>query len=224
MRRAAEGATHSSIQGRVIDETRRRILTGELATGVNLSELALAEEFGVSRTPVREALKQLQTEGLVEIRPRVGTFVTTPSRREVTELFEMKELLEGAAARLLAQRGRVPELDHLEANVKQAEVAVANDDRARYAELVEEFHDLIVLGADNSKLLAHYRTLMNQLAYSRLVNTSLRQPGRAMQSDREHHLVLELIAAKDGDTAERVMREHVRASRQALLAGLKVGS
>jgi DNA-binding GntR family transcriptional regulator len=132
----------------------------------------------------------------------------------------MKELLEGAAARLLAQRGRVPELDRLQENVKEAEVAVARDDRVRYAQLVEEFHDLLVLGADNSKLQAHYRTLMNQLAYSRLVNTSLRQPGRALQSDREHHRVLELIAAKDGDTAERVMREHVRASRQALLAGL----
>ncbi len=220
MARSADTANRSSIQGRVIDETRRRILAGELATGVNLSELALAEEFGVSRTPVREALKQLQTEGLVEIRPRVGTFVTTPSRREITELFDMKELLEGAAARLLAQRGRVPELDRLQENVKEAEVAVARDDRVRYAQLVEEFHDLLVLGADNSKLQAHYRTLMNQLAYSRLVNTSLRQPGRALQSDREHHRVLELIEAKDGDTAERVMREHVRASRQALLAGL----
>jgi DNA-binding GntR family transcriptional regulator len=224
MTKPAETANRSSIQGRVIDETRRRILTGELATGVNLSELALAEEFGVSRTPVREALKQLQTEGLVEIRPRVGTFVTTPSRREITELFEMKELLEGAAARLLAQRGRVPELDRLHENVRQAEVAVTRDDKVRYAELVEEFHDLVVLGADNSKLQAHYRTLMNQLAYSRLVNTSLRQPGRALQSDREHHRVLELIAAKDGDTAERVMREHVRASRQALLMGLDSGS
>jgi DNA-binding GntR family transcriptional regulator len=212
--------TRSSIQGRVLEETRRRILTGELATGVNLSELALAEEFGVSRTPVREALKQLETEGLVEIRPRVGTFVTTPSRREITELFEMKELLEGAAARLLAQRGPVPELDRLHENLQLADVAVADDDSVRYAEYVEEFHNLIVLGADNSKLQAHYRTLMNQLAYSRLVNTSLRQPGRALQSEREHRRVFELIAAKDGDTAERVMREHVRASRRALLAGL----
>jgi DNA-binding GntR family transcriptional regulator len=87
---------------------RRRIIAGQVEPGVNLSELALAEEFGVSRTPVREALKQLQTEGLIEIRPRVGTFVTTPSRREITELFEMKELLEGAAARLLVQPGQSP--------------------------------------------------------------------------------------------------------------------
>ena len=144
---------NGSIQGRLIDEIRRRIIAGEISPGVNISELAIAEEFGVSRTPVRETFKQLQTEGLVEIRPKVGTFVTTPSRREITELFEMKELLEGAAARLLAQRGRVPEVDLLEENLRQADLAVAADDKARYAELVEEFHNLLITGADNSKLV-----------------------------------------------------------------------
>ena len=213
-------AGNGSIQARVIAEMRRRIISVDLPPDVNLSELALAEEFGVSRTPVREAFKQLQTEGLVEIRPRVGTFVTTPSRREINELFEMKELLEGAAARLLAQRGRVPELDRLEENLREADAAVQRDDTARYAELVQEFHDLLIVGSDNRKLEAHYRTLMNQLAYPRLVTTSLSQPGRPAQSDQEHHRVVELIAAKDGDSAERVMREHVRASRQAVLARL----
>lgn len=214
------GSRNGSVQARLIAEVRRRIIMGEIQPGVNISELALAEEFGVSRTPVRETFKQLQTEGLIEIRPRVGTFVTTPSRREIIELFEMKELLEGAAARLLAQRGRVPEIDQLEENLRQADKAVADDNRTRYADLVEEFHDLLIRGADNNKLEAHYRMLMNQLAYSRLVNTSLSQPGRPLQSDREHHDVLELIVDKDGDSAERVMREHVRASRRALLAGL----
>ena len=215
---------NGSMQARVIADMRRRIIKGDIEPGAPLSELALAEEFGVSRTPVREALKQLQTEGLVEIRPRVGTFVSTPSRREITELFEMKELIEGAAARLLARRGRVAEIDLLERNLREADEAVARDDRERYAELVQEFHDLLIAGADNSKLEAHYRMLMNQLAYySRLVHTSLSRPGRALQSDREHHVVLELILEKDGDSAEQVMREHVRASRRALLAGLPIG-
>lgn len=221
MHHHVNGSAGGSIQGRVIAAMRQRIISGEIEPGEPLSELALAEEFGVSRTPVREALKQLQTEGLVTIRPRVGTFVTTPSRREITELFELKELIEGAAARLLAQRGRVPEIQRLEENLRQADAAVARDNRERYAKLVEQFHDLVIAGADNHKLTAHYRMLMNQLAYPRLVSTSLSQPGRALQSDREHHLVLELILAKDGDSAERVMREHVRASRQALLAGLQ---
>jgi DNA-binding GntR family transcriptional regulator len=218
--RTAATAHGPNRQGRVIAEMRRRIISGELAPGVSLSELALAESFGVSRTPVREALKQLQTEGLVEIRPRVGTFVTIPSRREIIELFEMKEILEGAAARLLAHRGRVPELDRLEQNLVEADAAVERGERERYADLVQEFHDLLVAGSDNAKLEGHYRMLMNQLAYARLVTTSLSQPGRVLQSDQEHHRVLDMIASKDGDSAERVMREHVRASRRALMAGL----
>src|SRR3954467_8928108 len=191
MARPVENGTAASIQGRVIAETRRRILNGELGTGVNLSELALAEEFGVSRTPVREALKQLQTEGLVEIRPRVGTFVSTPSRREITELFQMKELLEAAAARLPAFRGQVPELDRRRVSVRAADAAVAAGDVERYAELVHEFHELLIEGADNGKLEAHYRILMNQLAYHRLVRTSLAQPRRLANSNAEHHRVLE---------------------------------
>lgn len=205
----------------MIDELRARIIAGRFAADENISELAIAEEFGVSRTPVREAFKQLQTEGLVRIRPRVGTFVTTPSRREIVELFEMKELLEGAAARLLAGRGRVPELDALAANVAEADAVAEQGDRERYQALVAEFHELLIRGADNTKLSSLYGLLMNQLAYSRLVSTSLRQPGRVLQSEAEHHRVLDLILAKDGDSAERVMREHVRASRQALLAGLE---
>lgn len=216
----SETINNPSIQTRVIEAVRQRIISGELEPGVSLSEIALAEAFGVSRTPVREALKQLQTEGLVEIRPRVGTFVTTPSRREINELFEMKALLEGAAARLLAHRGNVPELEGLRENLRATDRAVKAGDEERYAGLVEEFHDLIIVGADNAKLHAHYRMLMNQLAYQRLVRTSLSQPGRPAKSGSEHHHVVELLEAKDGDAAERVMREHVRASHRSLMIGL----
>ncbi|MGI5473072.1 GntR family transcriptional regulator [Streptomyces sp. CA-132043] len=216
----AKRLPRTSMQARVADELRQMIISGELQPGSSLSEMTLSENFGVSRTPIREALKQLQIEGLVQVRPRVGTFVAVPSRREVTELFQMKELLEGAAARLLALRGRVPEVDRLQATMQEADEAVRAGDAERYAELVHEFHELIVIGADNSKLVAHYRTLMNQLAYTRLVRTSLAQPGRLSESDHEHHRVLDLILAKDGDGAERVMREHVRRSHQAVMAGI----
>jgi DNA-binding GntR family transcriptional regulator len=212
----AEGKS-PSIQTRVTDQVRALIIEGRLESGAALSEIALADDFGVSRTPVREALKQLQTEGLVVIRPRVGTFVTTPSRREINELFHLKELLEGSAARLLALRGSVPELDELRRNVERADEATAAGDVDGYAALVHEFHDLIIRGADNDKLAQHYRMMMNQLAYTRLVQTSLSKPGRLVESDAEHHHVLDIILAKDGNTAERVMREHVRASQEALL-------
>ena len=210
----------TNFQERVADGLRQMIISGELAPGDALSEVTLAETFGISRTPVREALKQLQIEGLVEVRSRVGTFVAAPSRREINELFEMKQLLEGAAARLMAARGDIPELHAMKANIAEADAAVAAGETERYAELVHEFHEILIAGADNGKLATHYRILMNQLAYSRLVKTSLAQPGRSIESEREHHRVLDLIIAKDGVGAENLMRQHVQASHHAVMAGL----
>ncbi|MEN0139137.1 MAG: GntR family transcriptional regulator [Rhodococcus sp. (in: high G+C Gram-positive bacteria)] len=210
----------ANFQEQVADGLRQMIISGELGPGDALSEVNLAETFGISRTPVREALKQLQIEGLVEIRSRVGTFVAAPSRREVNELFEMKQLLEGAAARLMAARGNIPELEAMKSNVADADAAVLAGDTVRYAELVREFHEILIIGADNGKLATHYRILMNQLAYGRLVKTSLAQPGRSLDSEREHHRVLDLIIAKDGTGAERLMRQHVQASHHAVMAGL----
>jgi DNA-binding GntR family transcriptional regulator len=217
------GIETTSLQAQVITRVRHMIIHGELQPGASVSETSLAEDLGVSRTPIREALKQLQTEGLLEIRPRVGTFVVVPSRRDLTELFQMKEILEGAAARLMAERGRVPELDLLEANVQQSRVAVSEGDTESYVKLVHQFHELIVTGADNSKLQSHYRLLMNQLVYDRLVRTSLAQPGRILEPEAEHDHILKLISAKDAYSAERATREHVRASHQALMAGMADG-
>jgi DNA-binding GntR family transcriptional regulator len=214
-KRFRDGA--ENIQTVVADGIRSRIIRGELELGASLSEAVLANEFSVSRTPVREALKQLQTEGLVKIRPRVGTFVTVPSRAEIIELFQMKELLEGAAARTLALRGEVPQLEMLRKNIQRSDAARAANDVADYIGLVGEFHELIVEGCGNSKLQAHYRMLMNQLSFPRLVSASLSVPGRFAKSEDEHRLMLDIIQAGDGATAEQFMRHHVRASQEALL-------
>ncbi|GAA1088119.1 GntR family transcriptional regulator [Nocardiopsis composta] len=205
-------------QARVVQELREAIISGVYQPEAALSEVALAEVYGTSRTPIREALKQLQVEGLVEIRPRVGTFVRRPSRREVVELFQIKEMLEGLGARLLARRGRVAELDLLDENLLQARRAVQEQDAEAYARLVHEFHDLIVRGADNTRLLDHYRQLMNQLAYHRLVVSTLSRPGRLGASLDEHRGVVEHIREKDGFGAELAMRDHVRASEREVLA------
>src|SRR6476659_3206142 len=103
----------ASLQSRVAAQIREGIVTGDYAAGTGLSEVTLSSEMGVSRTPVREALKQLATEGLVEIVPRVGTFVATPTRRDVTELYGLQEIFEGCAAALLAPRGDGPAITEL---------------------------------------------------------------------------------------------------------------
>src|SRR4051794_30471361 len=152
------------VEGGLLARIRELVLGDDYAPGTALSEVRLAEHFDVSRTPVREALKQLQVEGLVEIRPKVGTFVRRITRREIVEMFEVKEVLEGMAARLMARRGQVPELDVLRANLERSEIAAQQDDGAAYAALVHEFHQAIVHGSDNRKLVEHYTSLMNQLS------------------------------------------------------------
>jgi DNA-binding GntR family transcriptional regulator len=216
-----DGSTDTrSAQIMVAENIRARIISGEFGLGASVSEGVLATEFGVSRTPVREALKQLQTEGLVKVRPRVGTFVSIPSRGEIIELFQMREILEGAAARILAARGPVPELDLLRENILKSDAALAANDVTAYIDLVSEFHQLIVLGAGNSKLMAHYTMLMNQLAFPRLVSASLSVPGRFAKSEDEHRHMMDIIETKDGATAEQFMRHHVRASQEALLEAM----
>lgn len=201
----------------LLDRLRELVLGGDYTPGSALSEVRLAEHFEVSRTPVREVLKQLQVEGLVEIRPKVGTFVREITRREILEMFEVKETLEGMAARLMARRGNIPELEMLWANVEASEGAVRHNDSAAYAKLVRDFHETIVTGSDNRKLTEHYRTLMNQLAYHRLVLRSVQHPGRLAKSTAEHRRVLDLITEKDGTGAELAMKDHVVSSAREVM-------
>ncbi|GAA1176137.1 GntR family transcriptional regulator [Nesterenkonia xinjiangensis] len=193
------------------------MVSGVLPPGASVSEISLAKRFDVSRTPIRETLKQLQLEGLVEIRSKVGTFVREPTRREIVELFQLKESLEGLAAGLMARRGPVPELDILDRNVEESDRAGEAQDPGRYAELVDEFHRTIICGADSRKLLEHYDLLMNQLAFHRMVLRTAEHPGRIRASTAEHRAVLEMIRAKDHFAAESAMRNHVYASVREVL-------
>lgn len=204
----------------LLDRLRNKLLSEDVELGVPLSEAQLASEFSVSRTPIREALRQLQSEGLVEIRPKVGTFVREPSRREIVELFQLKGSLEGLAAGLLAQRGQVAEVDALKMNIEDSQLAAATGDAEKYSRLVHEFHWTIIQGADNRKLVEHYSRLMNQLAYHRLVKTSLRQAGRIGASTFEHEQVLARLLEKDSIGAENIMRQHVSASSATTLSEL----
>jgi DNA-binding GntR family transcriptional regulator len=204
--------------GGLLARIRELVLGDDYAPGAALSEVRLAEHFDVSRTPIREALKQLQVEGLVEIRPKVGTFVRQISRREIVEMFEVKEVLEGMAARLMARRGHIPELDVLQANLESSQTATQRGDSAAYAALVHEFHQTIVRGSDNRKLAEHYTSLMNQLSYHRMVLRSVQHPGRLGRSCAEHRRIVELITEKDGIGAELAMRDHVVASAREVMA------
>jgi DNA-binding GntR family transcriptional regulator len=214
------GSDQENGSAALLPRLRELVLSGEYQHDVPLSEVRLAEHFQVSRTPIREALKQLQVEGLVEIRPKVGTFIRQITRREIVEMFELKEVLEGMAARLMARRGPASELALLDANVRESERALARGDIDGYPALVHEFHETLLTGADNRKLEAHYRTLMNQLAYHRMIVKTVAHPGRLARSVEEHRLVATLVREKDGVGAELAMRAHVSASAREVMSDL----
>jgi DNA-binding GntR family transcriptional regulator len=199
----------------VLDRIRAKIVNGEFMPGDLLAETRLAEQLDVSRTPIREAFKQLKIEGLIEIRPRVGTFVRKPTQREVIELFQLKESLEGLAANLLTRRGHTEDLELLIDNVQKEKDAVAAGDRQAYSELVHHFHTTLVRGADNQKLSVHYDLLMNQLAYQQIVQQTIRLPGRLEDSLSEHEKIVNAIQMKDPLMAELIARRHVVASGES---------
>ncbi|WP_431492073.1 GntR family transcriptional regulator [Glutamicibacter sp.] len=219
---SVESKARSNPETPLLGRLRQMIVTGVVQPGDLLAETALAQDFEVSRTPIREALKQLEREGLVEVRSRVGTFVRKPTQREIHEMFSLKEAFEGLAAGLLARRGAVPELEQLKENVARSQRAVERGDAELYSQLVHEFHSTLVAGADNRKLTEHYDLLMNQLAYHRIVSQTLSLPGRLQNSKDEHQAIIEAISSKDPLAAELVMRRHVAASSQsAALAAMK---
>ncbi|WP_240377495.1 GntR family transcriptional regulator [Bacillus piscicola] len=209
-----------SITAQVTETIRKAIVKGEYEPGEKLSESALSKHYGVSRTPVREALKQLEREGLVEISPRVGTRVTKPTEKELNELFTVKESLEGLAAGLLAERQDQVKIAKIEQSVINMEKAVEENDHDLYVTSNSIFHETILEGADNSKLSYLLELLLNQMPYQRYVYLSIEVPERLHQSLQEHKNVLAALKSGDPLKAEEAMKAHVKASGLQLKKGI----
>lgn len=200
----------------IVRQLRQDIVSGTIAYGEKLSEARLAQRFGVSRMPVREAFKELETAGFVTIERRRGTFVRRPSRHEILDLFEVREAVEGMAARLCANRANneiVALID--EAMVEMTTVAQAGDTDG-YSATDERLHELIVKGASNERLTDHYRLLVHQLHRGLLSSIVTRREGRMERSLAEHWAIVQAIRAHDADAAESAMRAHVQQGRLEL--------
>ncbi|GAA1003441.1 hypothetical protein Aple_003640 [Acrocarpospora pleiomorpha] len=197
-------------------QLRQDIASGTIAYGEKLSEARLAQRFGVSRMPVREALKELESAGFVTIERRRGTFVKRLSRHEILDLFEVREAVEGMAAKLCANRANneiVALID--EVMVEMAAAAQAGDTDG-YSATDERLHQLIVKGASNERLTDHYRLLVHQLHRGLLSSIVTRREGRMERSLAEHRAIVLAIRAHDADAAESAMRAHVQQGRLEL--------
>jgi DNA-binding GntR family transcriptional regulator len=212
------------VQAQVTSALRRAIVSGQLQPGEALSEAALARRYGVSRTPVREALKQLEREHLVQIVPRVGTYVQKASADDVLDALIVKEALEGIAARLAAARPGAAEVSELGRIASEMETAAAaGGDLARIVEGNARFHDMILRLAASPALQFHLQLLLNQfrVPHQRLVSVTLSRPARLRQMLAEHRRVVTAIEVGDPAEAERAMRAHVSAGREELREALR---
>jgi DNA-binding GntR family transcriptional regulator len=185
-----------------------RILTGEYAPGQRIEEQELALQFGVSRTPVREALRQLAAAGLVSMRPHCGVTVMNPELSEVAEMFEALGEIEALCARFSAQRMTPIERHKLQRQVEDTESRVAAQDFENYSDANEALHKMIYAGARNASLEALALQLWNRLAPFRR-SVFFRQRGRLERSLEEHRRVVGAIARGDAEQAAVAMREHV---------------
>ncbi len=189
------------------EELEQEIVTGQLVPGTRLDEVGLAERFSVSRTPVREALYQLASIGLVEMRPRRGAVVASIGLKEMMEMFEVMALLEGMCGQLAARRMSTDKLKKLaECHQQASDFEKAADHNGYYSANVY-FHECIYQGSRNSYLASQTRMLRNRLApYRRL---QLLQGQRLSDSFKEHAEILDAITRGDEKKARQLLSAHV---------------
>jgi DNA-binding GntR family transcriptional regulator len=198
---------------------RDAITDGRLEPGARLKEERLAGDLGLSRTPVREALQRLSTEGLVEIVPNRGAFVRSYDPGELEELYDMRALLEGHAASLAATRISVEQLDLLRASCERFEALGAESPVEALVLENGRFHETI-LEAAGSELLAGMiqQVIKLPLVYRSYVWYS---PDQKRTSERDHRRLVDSFERRDPHAAEAIMREHVLGARDVLLAHLR---
>ena len=205
----------SSLTSVVQQEIERRILVGELAPGDKLIEAALAESLGVSRGPVREAFRMLETAGLVRQEKNRGAFVRHVALDEAMEIYDLRAMMEEAVGRALAGSITPAQLKTVHSLVEAMERAVKSGDADAYHLLNLEFHDRLVEFTANRKLTAMYRQLINELSLFRRLN--LADATMMPLSASEHHGIVKAIASGDPERAGRALRDHVLESRERTL-------
>lgn len=208
-------ADHPSLQERAYQTLRNAILEGKLAVGERIFEQKIAEQLGISRNPVRESIRRLQQDGLLDVRPRGGIYVASISTEEADDIYRVRGALEALAARLAAERITPDELEHLgelvhEPHDHDAEPPVTEADR---------FHRAVHEYAHSPQLLETLKLLYGRVLHYR--NITLALPGRADVATAGHLEIYQAIARHDGARAEIVMREHIEGARISLMRHLE---
>jgi DNA-binding GntR family transcriptional regulator len=200
-------AAATSLTERIRVAVEDDIVGGRLAPGETIDDMALAAAFGVSRTPVREALLLLSAQGLVDIVPRAAVRVRRPSAAELVALLEALAELEAVCARLAAQRMSASDRETLQKLHDRAAARAAAGDRTGYERANAGFHEAIYRGCGNPVVLEHLQATRKRLAAFR--RRVMDQPGRLLAASCEHGLIVDAVLQGEADAAGQAMREHI---------------
>lgn len=213
MRRAA--SSKASLTERIYRSIREAILRNGLRPGAALAEHELGKKFGVSKTPVREALIRLAHEGFVTVSPRKGVFVATVSMEDLRELFAIRSALEGLACEQAA--GRIPPQRLASLRKEFTDAARARNERQLFR-LGVRLHELIIEAAGNKRLAALLETMRAQIA--RYSNMASQLPDQTDKSLRDHLRVIDALERGDGQAAKRLIQEHILAVKENLVRSM----
>jgi DNA-binding GntR family transcriptional regulator len=204
----------------VLDAIRAAIMNGTLQPRERLMEIQMAEELGVSRTPIREALRKLELEGFIVMVPRKGAYVSDLSFKDIADVFEIRAALEGLAAGLAAERITEEELERMERLLVEKQEAITQDDIGKLVDVDTKFHELMYQASRNVRLGSIISNLREQIQRFRL--TSLSYPGRNKLSLEEHKNIVEAIQARDSQLARQLAQEHIENAENVLIECMKL--
>ena len=199
----------------VLESLREAIKNEILEPGERLMEIQLADALGVSRTPIREALRKLELEGFIVMVPRKGAYVADISLKDITDIMEIRLALEELAAGLAADRITEEELEQMECSLVEKREAISQGDMERLVEVDTQFHEALYQASRNERLVAMLNNLREQIQRFRIL--SLSHPGRMKQSLNEHRSILEAVQEHDVMLARQLAREHIENAEQILL-------
>lgn len=211
--------TYQPLREAVCETLRDAIRKGILEPGERLMEVQLAEELGISRTPVREAIRKLEQEGYVIMMPRRGTYVSDVSVRDVKEIFEIRSALESLATGLAARRIEPEDLEKLQNLLDEIEIYINKNDIEKIVETDIKFHGLIYQVSGNERLVNIINNLKEQTA--RFRTQSMSYPGRLQETLEEHSEMVEAIANGDVSAARDAAEHHMESAEKTLLKAMR---
>ena len=202
----------------VFENIRQAIVKGIFAPGERLMEIQLADDLGVSRTPVREAIRKLELEGFVVMIPRRGTYVANLSIKDINDVYEIRISLDVLAAGLAAERIEPEELEELNRLLLEISEAARTGPMDKIVRLDTAFHDVLYKAGRNDRLRNIINNLREQITGIR--GTSMRYPGRLADTLEEHRALVDSIAARDSERAQAAARIHLENAEHTLLKAM----